>query len=129
MNVGEKVFVHPVNSFAFGGRWGRITSIDPTERLPFSVLLNNNTVPYNFDRNELWDEQTYLSYLARHPYAVTLDGDKVRIKKAVSPSEVHTDSGVFHARQLAPITRCRSCNTPTTGLFSDFCEECEFPSP
>lgn len=130
MELGDLVMVLPTHSIKFGGRWGEIVGIDDLAQMPFMIRFTEGGLPYCFSINELMDEQTYSQYLSKFSFAVTIvTGEKVRIKKVASQHEVHTSGGVFQARSLLPITKCRSCNSNTTGIIADFCEYCEYPIP
>jgi hypothetical protein len=59
MTIDEQVFVRPQYSYAFGGQWGIIVSIDPSNLLPYQVKFEDAAVPYGFSRDELLSVQQY----------------------------------------------------------------------
>lgn len=61
LGIGEFYYVHPESSMTFGGRQGRIVSINKTNQMPYSLVFEGDIVPYQFAREELLSEKEYRS--------------------------------------------------------------------
>jgi hypothetical protein len=129
MEVGDAVFISPLLSLAFAGRWGTVADIVPTDLAPFKVQLREDGKKFQFSRIELVTEQTYYEFVSQHSHALSADRTLVKIKLPRNIHHIETDGGVYPIHQLLPITRCRSCNCDTTGVLAEFCEDCEYPLP
>ncbi len=130
MKVGDPVFILPTYSIAFAGKWGKIVDIDPADQMPYKVMFRKGGCTFRFCQKDLMTEVGYLEYLILCEKAFTADHKVVRIIKFDTERNcISTSGGDYSFPNLLPVTRCRSCNCDTTGLLTNFCEDCEYQLP
>ena len=61
IHVGDLVFVRPSCSLKFGGRWGKVVSINSKDSMPIHISFNGS-ISFRFSPSELLPSVEYQKY-------------------------------------------------------------------